>query len=137
MAKHPGYGVIVKISVSSTLTAIAQVKDFKYPDMKKKLADVTTHDSSGGWQEWLDTGKKEWGKAKMVLEWDKSAATHAAITTAFNSASPVNMSFSDKDGSEIIAVPAHIETLGRTSEQEGAYTCEVEIQPTGAPTITP
>ena len=50
MAKHPGYGVIVKISVSSTLTAIAQVKDFKYPDMKKKLADVTTHDSSDGWQ---------------------------------------------------------------------------------------
>ena len=137
MAKHPGFGVQVKINVSSTLTAIAQVKKFKYPDFEKKVVDVTTHDSTGGWAEWLASGKFEMSDAQLTLEWDKTLSTHAAIVTAFSSLAPVDMTFQDKDGTEIVAISAIITKMGRTSEQDGALECDVTIKPTGQPTITP
>jgi len=137
MAKQGGYGVVVKITVASTLTAIAAIKKVKFSDQEKKLVDVTSHDSTGGWQEWLATGRFDQKEASLTLVWDKALPTHAALITAFTSTSPVNMSFQDKSGSEIIAFSAHITKMSRASEQEGAYECEVGVQPTGQPTVTP
>lgn len=137
MAKSGGYGVKVKIMVTATMTAIASVDKAEFPKFSRGLKEITAHDSTGGWAEYISTGKRELSSFGVTLFWDKAAATHAAIITAFGAETPVNMSIEDPKGGEIIAFSAFIKQIDRISEQEGAYNAKVEIQPTGAPTITP
>jgi len=137
MAVSGGLGVIVKITVSAALTAIANVEKVEFPKFQRGLKEITAHDSTGGWAEYLSTGKRELGSFGMTLTWDKAEATHAAILTAFNAETPVNMSIQDPKGAEIIAFSAFIKTIDRVSDLETAYQCKVEVQPTGVPAITP
>lgn len=135
MGTQGGYGVVAKIKVSSIMTAIVHVLDMEFPEFEKILADVTAHDSPGGYQEMIATGKRKMNPCKMTLLWDVVATTHAAVLAAFNSDSTVDFSVQDPDGTEVIAFACHVSKLGRISEQEEGYKCEVEIQPTGVPTI--
>lgn len=136
MAPQGGFGVKLKISVTSTLTVIAGIKETDFPEFEKAMADVTGHDSTGGWAEHLPTGKRMANPFTCTVFWDESNNTHAAIKTAFDGEAPVNMSIEDPDGDEVIAFAAHITKMGRVSEQEDAFMCEIEIQPTGAVTIS-
>lgn len=137
MAKQGGYGAIVKITVSAALVAVASILDVEFPEFTAEVEDVTAHDSPGGWAEFIKTGRRNLGDFSMTLLWDKAAATHAAIITAFNANPTVNMSIQDPGGAEIIAFAGHITQLGRMSKQKEGYKCKVKVQPTGAPTITP
>lgn len=137
MATQGGFGLQIRISVSATLTAIVHIQEADMPEFEKVLAEVTAHDSAGGYAEYIATGKRKVNEFEMTLLWDKAAATHAAVLAAFNSDAPVNMSVSDPDGAETIAFAAHVYKMGRVSEQEEGYQCVVTIQPTGQPTITP
>lgn len=136
MAIQGGFGSSLKITVSSVLTAVAGVKEFSFPEFEKVLADVTAHDSPGGYAEHISTGKRKLNSFTATLVWDRDETTHAAIVAAFDSDSPVACSVEDPDGVEVIGFDAHISKLGRMIEQEDALTCEVEIQPTGQPTYT-
>lgn len=137
MGTQGGTGIIAKIAVSSTLTAIAKLKDIDYPEFEKVLAESTTHDSPGGWDEYTATGKRKLSSLTAKLIWDKSQATHAAILAAFDATDPVNMSIQDPNGTEVIAFAAHIQKIKRMATKDDLYTCDVTIQPTGRPTITP
>lgn len=137
MGIQGGFGSKIKITVSAALTTIVGVTKLDLPEFEKVLAESTSHDASGGWATHVDTGKRKLNSFKVTINWDKSAPTHAAINTAFAATAPVNMSVEDPAGQEIIAFSAHIAKIGRQYEQEDVYSCEVEIQPTGAPTITP
>lgn len=136
MAVQGGFGVVVKIDISATMTAIAHIIDAEFPKLEKILADVTAHDSTGGWDEVIATGKRKSGEFNVTLAWDKSGPTHAAILTAFASDSPVNMSIADPDAVETISFAAHIQSVERIAEQEEGYQCKVTIKPTGPITIT-
>lgn len=136
MAAQGGFGVQLKIMVSTTLTAVANVIDVDFPKFKKFLAESTAHDSTSGYQTWVATGKRALESFTCTLLWEDSVTTHAAMVTAFSADTAVSMSIQDPDGNEIIAFSAHISGMERMSKQEEAFTCEVEIQPTGAPTIT-
>jgi hypothetical protein len=136
MANQGGYGVQLKIMVSTTLTAIAAMKDVDFPKFTKFLAESTGHDATSGYYTATATGKRRLEPFTCLLEWDSVAATHAAIVTAFDSDSAVSMSIQDPDGVEVIAFSAHIEAITRISKQEDTYQAEVAIHPTGAPTIT-
>lgn len=137
MAEQGGFGVKLKITVGTALTVVAGVREVEFPEFERMLADATSHDSTGGWREMIDTGKKSLNAFTVTLNWDKAQTTHAAMVTAFSSASAVNMSIEDPAGGEIISFAAFITKIGRTAEQEEVYSAEVEITPTGAPTITP
>lgn len=136
MAIQGGFGAILKIMVSTTLTAVVNVVDVDFPKFKKFLAESTAHDSTSGYQTWVATGKRALESFTCTLMWDDSTTTHAAMVTAFDSDAAVSMSIQDPDGGEIIAFSGHIFGMERMSQQEEGYQCEVEIQPTGAPTIT-
>lgn len=135
MAKSGGYGVTVKIEISSVLTAIADVADVEFPEFEKYLADSTSHGSTGGYVEYISSGVRECKEFKMTLTWDKTANTHAALVTGFNSDSTVNMSIMDPKGQETISFAAHIRKLGRVAKIKAKYECTVTIQPSGQPTI--
>jgi predicted secreted protein len=132
--RQGGYGAVLKINVSG-LTAVTHVVDFEFPEFEKILADITAHDSPGGYQEMIATGKRKMNSFTCKLTWDISETTHAAIVAAFDSDASVDMSVEDPNGDEVIAFDALVSKLGRIAEQEEGYSCEVEIQPTGIPTI--
>jgi predicted secreted protein len=136
MATQGGFGLKIKITVASTLTAIAKITEGEIPEFERMVAEVTAHDSPNGWAEFISTGKRKMNEFKFTLLWDSTLSTHAAITAAFDSEAAVNMSVEDPDGVEVIAFAAFITKMGRISEQEEGYTCEVAVQPTGQPTIT-
>lgn len=134
MTRQGGFGAVLKIG--SPLAAVAHVEDFEFPEFEKVLAEITGHDSPGGYAEHIATGKRRLNEFTCTLIWDKSTATHTAMVAAFDSDAAVPMSAEDPDGSEVIAFSAHVNKIGRISEQEEGYKAEVTIQPTGQPNIT-
>lgn len=133
-----GMGLQVKITVGTSLTALTYLLEgSELPKFKKFIAEATPHNATGGWAKRVATGKRSLESFKVVLGWDSDEVTHAAVQTAFDSDSPVNMSVISPDGTdETIAFSAHIEEIARLTGQEDAYTAEVMITPTGKPTIT-
>lgn len=134
MTAQGGFGCICKIDVSGTLTAIS-VLDAEFPQFTKFIAESTAHDASGGYYEATASGKRKLEPFNWTLAWDTSAATHAAVVTAFDSDAPVTFSIQDPDGDEVISFEAHVEQIGRVAAQEGILSAKVKIHPTGAPTI--
>lgn len=132
-----GFGLALKIMIGTTLTAIVGVEDAPFPKFKKFISESTGHDAAGGYYTAVATGKRRLEPITVTLIWDKAQATHAAVVTALDSTDPVSMSIEDPDGDEVIAFSAHIEAISRISQQEQTYRAQVEIHPTGAPTITP
>lgn len=131
-----GFGVSLKIMISTTLTAITKIVAVTFPNQKKEVADVTAHDSPSGYREFVDTGLRELTEFTATILWDDVAVTHAAVLTAFAATTAVSMSIQDPDGNEIIAFSAFITQVGRISEMTDGYKAQVTIRPTGAPTIT-
>lgn len=58
-------------------TAIAQVDNITGPGLKLNTLDVTNHDSTGGWQEFIG-GLKDGGDVKLDINYDPAGATHKA-----------------------------------------------------------
>lgn len=133
--RQGGFGTVVKIMVTASLTAITYAQEIEFPEFEKVLADITGHDAPGGYEEIIATGKRKMNAFNVKLTWDVGQVTHAAVLAAFNSDSAVSMSVEDPDGYEVITFSAHISKLGRVAEQEEGYVCNVEIKPTGIPVI--
>lgn len=136
MTTQGGFGLQIKITVSAALTAIADLLEGEIPEFEKFLAEATPHSAAGGYAKYVATGKFKVNEFKFKIGWDKDEVTHAAILAAFNSTSTVNMSVVAPNADETIAFAAHVNKLGRVSEQEDAYTCEVTVTPSGQPTIS-
>lgn len=131
-----GFGLVMKIDVSSTLTAIVGLEDVDFPTFRKFIAEATAHDSAGGFYEAVATGKRRVESITATMFWDDTQATHQAVRTGFDSDDPVDCSIEDPDGQEVIAFSAHIEAISRISKQQDAYKAQVEFHPTGQPTIS-
>jgi len=131
MARQGGFGAKLRINISSVMTAIVHIEDFEFPELEKLLVEVTGHDSPGGWSEQIPTGKKRANAFTCTLTWDRTQSTHQAVVAAFDSELPVELEAADPDEVETIAFEAHINKMGRITDQEGSYQCEVEVTPTG------
>jgi hypothetical protein len=137
MADQGGFGAKLKITITATLTLVVGLRDVKFPEQIKELAEATSHDSTGGYRRFIDTGLRELGEFSATLRWDKLLPTHAAVLTAFNGTAAVNMSIEDPLGQEIIAFAAFVSKIARMSPMDDVYEAEVEFRPSGPPTITP
>jgi predicted secreted protein len=72
MTKYAAYGTTFGVTGG---TVIAQVKSVSGPGIKLDTVDVTTHDSTGGWEEVVGTILRS-GEVKLELEYDPATATH-------------------------------------------------------------
>lgn len=131
-----GFGLQVKIQSGTNLVAITYMIAGELPKFKKFIAEATPQSATGGWAKRVATGKRSLESFKVTLGWDSDETTHAALVTAFDSDSSVNMSVVSPGSDETIAFAAHIEELGRIAEDEDYFKCEVMITPTGKPTVT-
>jgi hypothetical protein len=132
-----GFGLTAKIEINGTPTLIVDVLEgSELPKFKKFVAEATPHNATSGYAVRIATGKRSLESFKLVLGWDKDQATHAAVRTAFDSNSAVNFTMLSPGNDETIAFAAHVEEIGRIAAQEDAYTAEVMVTPTGAPTVS-
>ncbi len=129
-----GMGIDLKIHDGSALASVVSLLDVEFPKFKKFIAEITGHDSAGGWYESVDTGKRRLESFKATLAWDATA--HAAVLTAFTGTEPVACSIEDPDGDEVIGFDVHIEEIQRMGAQEDAMKAEILLHPTGEPTIS-
>lgn len=132
MATTGGYGASLTIAG----TAIAHIMEMEFPEFEKILSDVTAHDSAGGYAEYTASGKRQMNSFKVTLLWDALSGTHGQLVDAFESNSTVTFVAADSASNEDISFSGHVVKLGRVSKQEEGLSCDVEIQPTGIPTIT-
>lgn len=135
MSYQGGYGAVIKINVSSSLTALVKLLEFDPVELEKILADFTGHDSPGGYEEKIATGKRRINPFTATVGWDRQQATHDAVQAAFDSDDTVTMSVEDRLGQEVIEFEVHIQKIGRIFEQEEGYRAEINIEPTGMPEI--
>lgn len=136
MAIQGGFGVKLKIDVSG-LTTTANLLDTDFPEQSKSLEEVTPHSSTGGYAQYVASGKRELGEFTATVLWDKSDSTHAKVLTVLGANATVNMSIEDPSGAEVIAFAAHVKSVKRMSKQDEAFKAEITFQPSGNPTITP
>ena len=136
MTAQGSFGVDLKITVSTTLTAIVGVTDVTFPEQVAEVADVTPHDAASGYRVKIKTGVRELTPMTATVNWDVDETTHSTILTAFASDDSVNMSVADPDEDETIAFAGLITRVGRVTPLSGGYSARVEITPTGAPSIS-
>ena len=71
MAKYAAFGTQFKRGA----TVIAQVTDISGPGLSLDTEDVTSHDSTGGWEEHVGTILRS-GEVTLTIEYDPNLATH-------------------------------------------------------------
>lgn len=136
MAKLGGLGVQFKITITASLTLIAQAEDIEIPEQEAMTTEVTTHDSASGYAEFIKTGLFRLSKFNVTLIWDDSIASHTGVLAALAATASVTMTVTTPATAEVISFSGFVTKLGRESKKDNALRCKVEIQPTGVPTIT-
>ena len=135
MAKYPAFGTALKKGG----VAVAQVKNISGPGLSLDTEDVTTHDSTGGWEEVVATILRS-GTVTLEIAYDPNAATHKyaaggllydmvsrtanTYTLVFSSVPTVTWTFS-----------ALVTGFNPSAPAAGALTATVTLKLTGQPTL--
>lgn len=135
MTVQGGFGCLLKINTGS-LTTIVNIEDIDDWVLDRIIAEISAHDSTGGYAEFVPSGKRMMNPLSFTCVWDDAETTHQAIITNWAAETTVGFSLSDPDGTETLSFSGYIKTIGRMSKQEGAYRAKITLQPTGVVTLT-
>lgn len=80
MAKCKVKGTVIRQTIASVLTAVAQVTEFSHSGAETETFDATTVDTSGAGKEYAPTGYSEGGSVDFSIFYDPALAGHQAIT---------------------------------------------------------
>jgi hypothetical protein len=80
MAKVIVKGTVLNQTITTTLTAVAQVIEFGQSGSASETFDATTIDTAGAGKEYQPTGYSEGGTFDFSLFYDPALAGHQAIT---------------------------------------------------------
>lgn len=135
MAKYSAFGTLFKRGA----TTIAQVKSISGPGLKLDTEDVTTHDSTGGWEEVVATILRS-GEVKLEIEYDPNAATHknASGGILYDLASRASTTYSivfPSSGTVTWSFTAFCTGFEPGAPVDGALTASVTYKLTGQPTL--
>lgn len=77
MTHHPAWSSALKWDPAggTTYTAIGQVKDIGGPSISRGTIDVTDHDSTSGYREFL-AGLPDAGELSFAIGWDPASTVH-------------------------------------------------------------
>ncbi len=80
MAKVKVKGTVIRQTIATVLTAVAQITEFSHDGAESETFDATTIDTSGAGKEYLQTGYSEGGNFSFSVFYDPALAGHQAIT---------------------------------------------------------
>ena len=132
-----GMCTALKQLAGTALTAIAQARSFGGPNLTADTTDVTTHDSTGAFEEMVVTILRT-GEVTMGLVYDPANATHDASTgLLFRYENKVRTNFSlifADTGSTVWAfsgdITAFTPDMAHDSSLDAAATIKISGQPT-------
>jgi len=135
MAKYSAWGT----QLLRVATPIAQVTNISGPGLSLDTQDVTSHDSTGAWEEVVPTILRS-GEIKLDLVYDPNAATHkyaaggllsdmvlrtaTAYSLVFPSTAPVTFTFN-----------AFVTGFEPSAPHDGALTASATLKITGQPVL--
>ena len=135
MAKYAAYGTLLKRAG----TTIANVQNISGPGLQLDTEDVTTHDSTGAWEEVVGTILRS-GEISLDIVYDPNTATHknaagglladliartqVAYTLVFPSTATVTWSFN-----------ALVTGFEPSAPHDGALTAAVKMKINGQPSL--
>jgi predicted secreted protein len=133
--KYSAFGTLFKRGAAT----IAQVSNISGPGLSLDTQDVTSHDSTGAWEEVVPTILRS-GEVKLDLVYDPNEATHkyaaggllsdmvlrtaTAYSLVFPSVAPVTWTFN-----------AFVTGFEPSAPHDGALTASATLKITGQPTV--
>ena len=132
MAKIKVKGSIIKITISSVLTAIGQITEFSHDGAESETYDATTIDTSGAGKEYSQTGYSEGGNFNFTMFYDPDLATHQAITDLITTPASVvcDVTFTDATPTTSAFTAAGI-SFGMTGAMNDGLKANVGMKITG------
>lgn len=123
-------------TAGETLTAVAQIQNMSGPGLSLDTEDVTTHDSTGAWEEHVATILRS-GELTLDLIYDPNHATHDASTgliSMLEARIPVGFEITFAT-SYTWAFAAYVTGFEPSAPVDGALTASVTLKLTGAPIL--
>jgi hypothetical protein len=123
--------------VAESFTTLAEVGDIKGPELARDQEDVTTHDSPGGFDEFIATTKQS-GEVSFSIHWVPSDPTHDnvhGLYAAYDDGATRNwrivMTDYETDPS-YLAFAGFVDGLSPAMPVKGSLTADVKIKVVGA-----
>lgn len=135
MAKYAGYGTVLEREG----TPIVQVTNISGPGLSLDVEDVTTHDSTGAWEEVVATILRS-GEVSMDIVYDPATATHKNAAGGLladlvaRTAVTYTLIFTDAATTEW-EFEAFVVGFEPDMPHDGALTASVTMKITGQPTL--
>jgi hypothetical protein len=134
---NPALGTILKATIGSSLTALAQVLSIDGPSMEQGTRE-TTHLGTVSWKTFAGT-ISDGGEISATILFDPADSTHAAMITAITTtvAFVWNLIFADT-GAGTFSFSGILTKFATTGmEVEANLEAQITIKITGAVTFTP
>jgi hypothetical protein len=135
MAKYDAYGTQLKRGA----TAIAQITNISGPGLSLDMEDVTSHDSTGAWEEVVGTILRS-GEITVDLVYDPANATHKYAATGLlydmvlRTATTYSIVFPDA-ALTTWTFTAFVVGFEPSADVKGALTATAKLKITGSPTL--
>lgn len=137
MSVEGGFGAKLKITISAALTLVANMEDIEFPSVEQEMVEITAHDSTDGYSEFIPSGQVKTGEVSGTITYDVANNTHAELVTLSTNKTVNAMQIESPTGSETIAFNAYVSAFNRLSPKDGAWRAEIKIRPTGVFTYGP
>ena len=121
-------------SSNESFTAIAEINSIDGPDKSREMIDVTSLDSSGGYDEFVPSFR-DGGMVTLNANWTREG--YEAMLGDFDSDSSVNYQIVVNDtGSTTYDFTGYVQSLGRAIPNKGKIEMTIGIKVTGTETMS-
>jgi predicted secreted protein len=136
-------GTLLKIGDGATptesFTTIAEVKSIDGPKFDTDDVDVTTHDTSDGFHEYIP-GLKEGGELGFAINLVPTHATHSLATGLLgrymeDGDKRHNFQLALPDGATVWTIPGYVKTFGIGAPVDNVLSADVSIKVSSRPTL--
>lgn len=141
MTKYSGFGTLLKIGDGGgpeVFTTIAHVRNISGPGFSFDMIDVTSHDSPGAYEEMVPSIIRT-EELTLDIIYDPAHATHNAATGLLNKvANRAKTNFQIVFPDTALTTwtfAAYVNKFTPTTPFDDALTAQVNLKPTGQPTI--
>jgi len=146
LTHHPSFGAALSVDYAggTTYTAIGQVQDISGPNITRGTVDVTDHDSTSGYREYL-AGLPDAGDLTFSIGWSPVDAAHgtAAGTGILSdfldeqcTMTTWQLSMNICTGTAIWTFDGFLTGFSPSYPVEGQNTAAVSVKISGVPTLT-
>jgi len=139
MAKYDAYGTNLYRGTSGGGTIIAQVQSIGGPGLSADTVDVTSHDSTGAWEEVVVSILRS-GEITLDIVYDPANATHKDAAGGLlndlqlRASTTYTLVFPDAASTEW-SVAAFVTGFEPSEPHDGALTAAVTLKPSGSMTL--